>query len=217
MLNKFQEIELLLDRASEHLEWLRQHVIRPDPDLIPEKTGYYVLPESGDLFAGKLRLIIGEFASCLRNALNYVTCALAEKDSGSIGKQVQFPIESSPQGFAGHRKPYLEGIRDEHLALFERLQPYRATDEDWIGLLRNLTNLYRHEGLIRVQEVFQRPKVPTIPAQTERHGNFTVEVRRDFTVAVSLEDGRPVIETLEKLLLRVGEAVKEFEPLLDFN
>jgi hypothetical protein len=217
MLNKLQEIDLLLDRAGEHLKWLRKYAIHPDPNLIPEKAGYYISPESGDIYTGTIRIVIGEFASSLRNALNYLTCALTEQDSGRVGKKVQFPIESSPKGFWYHRDTYLEGIRDEHLALFERFQPYRATDENWIGLLRDLSNWYRHNGLIRVEKVFQRPKVPTTPAQTERRGLFTVEVRRDFTFAVSLPDGRPVIQTLEKLLLRVREAIKEFEAMLHLD
>src|SRR6266852_1868559 len=111
MLNKLQEIELLLNRAGEHLEWLREYAVHPDPKIVPENAGYYILPESGDLFAGKIRIVMGEFASCLRNALNYLTCALAEQDSGSIGKQVQFPIESTAESFAGHRNSYLEGVR----------------------------------------------------------------------------------------------------------
>ncbi len=31
MLNKFQEIELLIGRAGEHLEWLRKYVVNQDP------------------------------------------------------------------------------------------------------------------------------------------------------------------------------------------
>jgi len=216
MLNKLQEIELLLDRAHEHLEWLQKYVVHPDPNLVPERAGYHILPESFDPITGQIRIVMGEFASCLRNALNYLTCALAEQDSGSIGKRVQFPIEDTPDDFTTKRvrQGHLKGIRDEHLALFERFQPYRATDKDWIGLLRDLSNWYRHNGLIRVEKVFQGPKDPTLPAEIEWHGPLKMEVRRDFTFAVSLPDGRPVIETLEELLLLVRGAIKEFEAVV---
>jgi hypothetical protein len=58
-----------------------------NPNLVPENAGYYILPESGDLLTGRIRIVMGEFVSCLPNALNYLTCAFAEQDSGSIGKQ----------------------------------------------------------------------------------------------------------------------------------
>src|SRR5260370_13168350 len=96
MLNKLQEIEFLIGRADEHLEWLRKYVITPDPNLVADNLGYYFAPESGDNITTRIRIVIGEFASCLRNSLNYFACTVAEQDSGSVGKQVQFPIESSP-------------------------------------------------------------------------------------------------------------------------
>ena len=108
MLNKLQEMLLLLDRADEHLNWLRKHAVHPSRELGAESSGYYILAESGDLFAGKIRIVMGEFASCLRNALNYATCTLAERDSGAIGRQVQFPIEDSREGFNGHRNSLFE-------------------------------------------------------------------------------------------------------------
>jgi hypothetical protein len=212
MLSKFQEIELLLDRADEHLEWLRKYVSHPDPNLRPENSGYYILPESGDLFAGKMRILMGEFASCLRNALNYATCTLAEQDSGRLGRRVQFPIEDSSDGFMGRRNSYLKGVRDEHLALFEKLQPYNAGNE--FKLLREFTNDYRHRELIRVEKVFQRPGRFVCPPKIERHPTFTVEVR-EFTFAVSLPDGSAFVETLEDIKRRVVAAIKEFKPLLD--
>lgn len=214
MVNKFQEIEFLISRADEHLEWLRQRVVNPDPDLASNNLGYYFLPESGDIFTTNIRIVIGEFASCLRNSLNYFTCAVAEQDSGSVGKRVQFPIESCPKSFTGHRDSYLKGISDEHVAAFERLQPYNAADEGWLGLLRDLSNWYRHHGLIRIQKVIQRSAGPALPTQTERHGKFTVEMDPNFTFAVSLEDGRPIIETLEKILLLVRQTIDELKPAL---
>src|ERR1700733_12351109 len=118
MFEKFQEVKALQSRADEHLDWLRKNVVRPDPDRFASKEGFNFVEGSGDLFTAKILIVIGEFASCLRNALNYLTCALAEQDSGSVANSVQFPLESKPEGFASDRvrRGFLKGISDEHLA-----------------------------------------------------------------------------------------------------
>jgi hypothetical protein len=74
MLNKLQEIEFVLERASEHLDWLRKRVRHPDPDLIPDDDRR-ILEESFDHYAGDIRIRIGECAGSLRNALNYLIWA----------------------------------------------------------------------------------------------------------------------------------------------
>ncbi len=217
MLNKFQEVEALFSRAEEHLKWLRENVIHPDPDRFASKDGFYFLPESGDLFTAKIRIIMGEFTSCLRNALNYLACALAEQDSGSTSNSVQFPLESSPDGFASDRvvRGFLKGISEEHRAFFERFQPYKAGKP--FELLRELTNAYRHRELIRVEKVFQRSKGVVPPPETERipAGH---EVRVEFfAIAVSLPDGSPIVEALEEIERRVRDAVVEFrKPLAHY-
>src|SRR5579875_104163 len=146
MLNKFQEIELVLVRANEHLEWLRKYVVHPNPDLVPEKDGW-IVEEPMDIFGGNVRIRIGDFAATLRNALNYLACLFAEQDSGSVGKRVQFPIEDSPKSFAGQRPVYLKGVADPHVAAIERFQPYNTGD--WIKDIQTFSNWYRHSGLIK--------------------------------------------------------------------
>jgi hypothetical protein len=93
----------------------------------------------------------------LRSALNYGTCALAEQDSGSVGNSVQFPIESSPDLFNSRRNTFLKGISDKHVAFFERFQPYNTGE--WIGLLRDFSNFYKHRGLIRVNKKSTRSNI----------------------------------------------------------
>jgi hypothetical protein len=212
MLDKFQEVEALFSRAAEHLKWLRENVVHPDPNLFADKEGYAFLPESGDIFGAKVRIVVGEFASCLRNVLNYLTCALAEQDSGATSNSVQFPLESSPDGFRNNRSRYLRGIFDEHLAFFERFQPYNAGQP--FELLRELSNAYRHRELIRVEKKFQRSKIPTPPPQTYRipAGH---EMRVDyFAIAVSLPDGSPIVEVLEEIERSVRQTANEFKTLL---
>lgn len=214
MLNKFQEVEALFSRAEEHLNWLRENVVHPDPDRFASKEGFYFVEGSGDIFTARVVIIVGEFASCLRNALNYLTCALVEEKGGSASKSVQFPLESSPEGFASEhvRKRYLKGIPKEHFAFFERFQPYKAGKP--FELLRELSNAYRHRELIRVEKVFQRSKGITPPPQTQLTvGGHQMRVEF-FAIAVSLPDGSPIIETLEEIERRVRDTVVEFrEPL----
>ena len=211
MLNKFQEVEALFSRAEEHLKWLKEYVVHPEPDISASNEGFHILEESGDIFAAKIRIVVGEFASCLRNALNYLTCALAEQESGAAAANtVQFPLESSPDSLPQDRvrNRYLKGIPDEHLAFFDRFQPYKAGKP--FELLRELSNAYRHRELINVKKAFQRPKGVTPPPKTERTvGGHEVRVEY-FAVAVSLPDGSPIIDALEEIELRVREAVVEF-------
>lgn len=213
MLNKFQEAEALLIRADEHLKWLGSFVVHPNANLAADNAGYYFLPQSGDLFAAKVRVVIGECASCLRNALNYLTCAVAEQDSRTpAANSVQFPLESSPDSFFDNRNRFLRGVADEHLAFFERFQPYNAGEP--FKLLRDLSNAYRHRELIRVQQKIEWIEASPPPPQTYRLP-ADHEVRMDhFSVAISLAEGTPVVQTLEEIQRRVREAVKEFrQPL----
>jgi hypothetical protein len=210
MFEKFQEVKALQSRADEHLDWLRENVVHPDPDRFASKEGFSFVEGSGNLFTARILIVIGEFASCLRNALNYLTCALAEQDSGSVANSVQFPLESDPQRFPSDRvrHGYLKGIADEHVAFFEPFQPYKAGKP--FELLREFTNAYRHRELIRVEQVFQRPKVVAPPSEAYRLPAGHVVSVEYFAIAVSLPDGSPIVETLEEIKRRVAQAVKEF-------
>ncbi len=213
MVNKFEEIDLLFERADEHLEWLRKHVIHPDENLVPEQIGFHIVESSGDRFTGKVRIVIGEFATCLRNALNYATMIVAEQDSkAAVGNTVQFPIDDCEDTFERNAPRYLRGISEEHVAFFKTHQPYAARNR--LALLRELTNVYRHRELIAVKKVFQRPERFTTPSDTHTIGQFKVEVRHDFSVAIAFPDGSRIIEALEELRLEVPKIVEEFRPLL---
>src|SRR5262249_54625924 len=176
---------------EQHLSWLREQVIHPEAGLAADQSGCYIAPESGEIFAARVRVKIGECAGNLRNALNYLTCVVAEQDAGTVGKQIQFPIDQSPQIFESHVKTYLEGISTEHVDAFRRFQPYNGVA--WIKQLQKLSNWYRHKGLITVQKVFQKPESSTVSAERSRVGNVTVETRSDFLIAISLENRQPVV------------------------
>lgn len=216
MLNKFQEVELLLQRADKHLKWLRPRVVHPEPDLAVKNEGNRIISESSfDFTVANITLTIGEFASCLRNALNYLTCAVAEQDSGRVGKSVQFPIESCQDHFERHRSSYLEGVRDDHVAFFKQFQPYVTGYPSWIMLLQRLTNWYRHHGLIRVKKQLYYPHVPTLEPETVTIGGIEMQMRHDLSFAVSFDDGLPIIETLEKLQMLTRYTIEEFKSPLE--
>jgi hypothetical protein len=212
-MNKFQEVEGLFSRAEEHLNWLREYVVHPDPDRLATNSGYYIAPESGDIFTAKVRIVIGEFASCLRNALNYLTCAVAEQDSGVWSNTNQFPLESSVKGFEGNRSRFLQRVSDEHVRFFERFQPYNIGRP--FERLRDFSNAYRHRELIRVEKQFQNTELPKPPPQTYRlpAGH---EVRMNyFVTAISLADGNRVVQALEEIEGGVRQAVIGFRQPLE--
>jgi hypothetical protein len=39
--NKFQEVEALFSRADEHLKWLKDNVVNPDPNIFARNRGSY--------------------------------------------------------------------------------------------------------------------------------------------------------------------------------
>jgi hypothetical protein len=183
------------------MDWLRKHVIHPDPNIFAHNRGVYILPESGNILASKIAIVAGEFASCHRNALNYLTCAVAQQDSGAVSNSVQFPLESAPKTFIENRSRYLRSISDEHLAFFERHQPYNTGKP--FELLREFSNAYRHRALLRVEKNFQDPKIPTPPPETFRIAGGHIVHMNWFEIAVSLTDGSPIVETLEEIERRV--------------
>jgi hypothetical protein len=91
---------------------------------------------------------------------------IAEQDSGKIGHNVQFPLEEKPELFRGRRNTYLEGIRDERIATFQKFQPYNAGN--WLSDLRRLSNFYKHTGLILVEKKISQIK-PLAPAHQAQY------------------------------------------------
>ena len=48
--------------------------------------------------------------------------------------------------------------------------------------------------------------------RTQRPGGSEVEVKVDISAQVTLEDGAPIVETLQVLKLRVAETLDAFKP-----
>jgi hypothetical protein len=173
------------------------HIQRATSAPIDQRLTYF--PNRLTLITTRIRIRIGECANSLRSGLNYLTCECAERDSGCVGGWVQFPIFDSPESFKKGRKTYLEGIREEWVATFEKFQPYN-TDCEWIALLREFSNFYKHRGLIVVKRAV--------------HPYVTMPFQPALRFTVALQNGTPIVKTLEEILQRVNDVVHEFDLLI---
>jgi len=224
-MDRVYEIELLIERGGEHLDWLRKWVFHLDNETVVGNSDTYALAESFDRPATRIRIFIGEFANALRDALNQITYAVAEQSSRKVGERVQFPIEESPDRFADKVATQLEGIPVEVVALFKRFQPYNGCE--CLSLLRALSNVHKHRHLVAVKKNVRNvaPQVRlTDETELSPEGirvrkkefywpdNVDMKVNPPYTVA--LADGTPIIKSLETLLSGVERIFNEFKPLL---
>jgi hypothetical protein len=214
MIKKLDEINAMIDRGGKHFAWLEDFVRHHDGRVIPNEPDVHVLEESFDVIVTNIRIRIGECANSFRNALNYMTCAIAEQDSGHIGYAVQFPIEDSTQRFWNRRDTYLEGIRDERIATFEKFQPYNAGD--WLKDLRSLSNFYKHKGLIVVDK--QVDQIERLAPTSRTKSGLRVITRQMHVnrpaIRVAFPDGRPIIQTLDVVHHGVCDIIDEFNPFI---
>src|ERR1700683_1654192 len=214
MILKLKEINAMIDRGGEHLAWLEDFIRHSDNRVVANHPDVHTLPESFDGITTNIRIRIGECANSFRNALNYMTCAIAEQDSGAIGDRVQFPIEDCRKVFLKRRNSQLEGIREERIVLFERFQPYNGGD--WMKDLRELSNFYKHTGLILVNKQVDQIKPLSHARNIKARSALTGHMKtyRSLPFPITFPDGRPIIQTLDVVHARVSDVVDQFNPLL---
>lgn len=145
-----------VDRAGEHIEALKAEVRRfsngrpysvtGDPDL---NTGEYVLRIKPEEPPKRVSVLIGDVLGNLRPSLDYLVGALAVLDGGKVQQSHQFPICDTPVLFKSELdKGRLAGIAPDHVALIEKLQPYkRRRSKIWVRLLREYSNPDKHRHL----------------------------------------------------------------------
>jgi hypothetical protein len=210
----FYLAKLRVDRANHHLA----DVKRTLRALNREFTARYYDPgddwseELGELRAQHIHLIIGDFVSNLRTALNYVAVALAKRDSGTLraGPKVQFPIESSPDLFAKHRATYLEGVSDEHVTEIKRVQPYNGCE--WTKLLQRFSNQDKHLSVITIHHeivgstTYRKAKIST--------GDRCMKMDCRVEVEITFSNGAPVVEMLQELQSSVADFLSGFNRIL---
>jgi hypothetical protein len=230
-LKKADEIKVLVDRANEHLTRIRQMLITPlSPNIPTTYTGIDLrrkfFEDCLDQVVLHIRVRIGEFANSLRSPLNYVACAFAEQDSGTVGKLVQFPIEDDPKSFRDRRTTYLKGVNDPHVTLIEGCQPYSG--RNCMKFLRDFSHFYKHRGLVVVHR--QAHYIEVISPQSDGesrnpHFAITFDTWRDksgteyiqprIPVEVTLPDATPIMHVLDDIQRSVTVMLSDFEPLLN--
>ena len=181
-----------LNRASEHLESLKvahtafidaeNKIAEDNPEFDTSKVPASVSFKPVEKIPTIIPILVGEVAYHLRGALDFLVYELAVIDSGAPCKGSQFPIEGTPEGFRGRRKSFLNGISDAHVAAIEKLQPCAGTK--WTAFLRNVSN-------------------------PEKLRHFTVAQPASF---VALDDGSPIIDTLETVHAAVRYTLDTFKP-----
>ncbi|MEE8194685.1 MAG: hypothetical protein V3T73_04215, partial [Dehalococcoidales bacterium] len=155
----------------------------------------------------RIRRLIGETVQNLRKALDYLVYELACSDSKSSVEKTQFVIVDSEKDFR-RQKWHLRGLVGEHIAMFERLQPYNGCH--WTKLIETLSNPDKHKTLTAVRH-FTGIRVDERNTEAILAGN-NVSVDSYASIQITFYRGSPVIETLEQLVLDVTETLHVFEP-----
>ena len=172
-----------------------------------------------------LAVLLGEVVYHLRSALDYLVFELAQLDSGKIQERTQFPIESTPEGFASRRTTYLRGVSPEHAESIRLLQPCAGCA--WTRDLAAISNPDKHRALhatFSSQEGSVAVAIGT-PAQISGQPGRLRPLRGDparrsvkvhhsvAAVSVTFGDGEPgVIETLDHLKSQVALTIDTFRP-----
>ncbi len=151
--------------------------------------------------------LIGEVVRNLRSALDFLIYELACFDAKAIVERTQFVIVDSEKEFR-EQKWHLRGLSGEHIAAFERLQPYHPGCQ-WTGILRDLSNPANHKHLTTVRS----------PVTIAISGDNTeailagkhVDVNSYASVQIAFSNGVPVIEGLEQLVLDVAHSLDAFK------
>jgi len=155
----------------------------------------------------KVGRLIGEVIQNLRIALDYLVYELACFDSKGIVEKTQFVIVDSESDF---RKNLwrLRGLTGEHIAMFQRLQPY--TGCHWTRLLRDLSNPDKHRYLTAISHPV-RFRIDTSNTDAILAGK-PVDVHNYASIQIAFKNGPYVIESLHQLKLHVAYTLDVFNP-----
>jgi len=221
-MDRLHQVELRLARARKHLvevemlaDEFRYSTTKSVTVHIKNwEDRFHILDSEfeslGEVESGELHVVIDEVVHNLRAALNYLVVALARFDSPkkSIRRSLQFPIERKINRFRKYRPRYLRGIKTEHVAMIERVQPYKGCD--WTKLLAELSNKGKHTELIRLmQDTHNLYPMPEDRAEWSGvDSSMTMNV--DVVVEVAFEYGFPVVDALQNLEAQVTNFIQDF-------
>jgi hypothetical protein len=220
-----RQSKLRIDRAREKLSDLKlaiQLAWKDAVDTVAEQTD----PNTRDVFfhfrdnlGDDAALTISEFVLHARAALDYIVFALAWRDTGAEQKGTQFPINKSPEDFAGNRTGCLKHLTDEHVAMIERFQPYQGFRLHPLLRLVYWSNQDKHREPIRVNMMGRSG--PLFVSEAGTAGAVAlpphVEVNVCHSFEVLLSDGTDVEDAekaLTEILAQVEKIVSHFDSVL---
>lgn len=160
----------------------------------------------------QLAILVGEFSYNLRAALDYLVHQLAALD-GAAPRFRNFPIELDPKKWQKRRTTWLKGIRDEHVKVVERHQPFAGAH--WLHLLKTINNPDKHQALTVVVSEFtgelsiSKDKLVPVPGDDDR-----LELQQDNqNIAFHLIDRLPLEASLHILLFEMAKLLDDFRPI----
>jgi hypothetical protein len=181
-----------------------------------------------------LGVLLGEVVYNLRAALDYLVFDLALFRTGSEKDKTQFPIEDSYDGWRRHveRGPYLAGLTANDVAGIKRCQPCQTLNPDWgkfqwLAKFRDISNADKHKQWTVVAAMIQG-SMSWKPAERGSFGpvergevyrtvfsdgrEMDVHVYGDFRPDITLDDGTPIIQTLDEFIVKTKELLDTFQP-----
>jgi hypothetical protein len=168
----------------------------------------------------RISVTVGETVYNLRSALDYVIHDLAWVATGKEVRGTQFPIEDDRNVFRSRitgktrkGKPvaqYLKGVPPEAIPFIESWKPFAGCS--WTKDLRDLSNpdKHRHLSPLRSDLVANVKDVEFVSLDPET-GKGSGRIYYDAQVEVFLDDGRPVLETLQALCANVSATTDFFQ------
>jgi hypothetical protein len=151
--------------------------------------------------------LIGEVIQSLRKALDYLVYELACFDSKNIVERTQFVIVDSENDFSKNLW-HLKGLTGEHIAMFERLQPYNGCS--WTKLIRDLSNPDKHRTLTAIRH-FTGIHIDSANTEAILAGK-QVDLDDYATIEITFVKGPTVIAGLQQLVLDVSHTLNIFKP-----
>jgi hypothetical protein len=205
--------------ALEHLDYLRPEIenfrkatldqasIKREPAIGTLPDGRHERVVRGTFNATfyptppRTKRLIGEAVQNLRAALDYLVFQVCCSDSKSVVAKTQLVIADSEQNFIADSKRHFKGMSGEHIAMFQKLQPY--TGCEWTGIIRDLSNPSKHEHLTMVQHPV-RLSISEGSTDAILAGQM-ISLESDISMDVAFMNGKAVIDQLEELVTKVTE------------
>jgi hypothetical protein len=194
-----------LDSVAFYPHPTKRGVLRQD---VPNPLKY-IAPEVGTI-ASESRAVLDQL----------VFAALTVRLGHEPTNKPQFPICEKPEDFLSRVKPDLKGFPNEDIAFIEQLQPYKG--HSWMLQLRDIANPHKHrknsflratEGAVvwahaprpnaDAKDIFVLPSGMRVPKAMQMNARMRGKI--------TLENGAPVIETLEVIQAEIGALLDVFK------